>query len=564
MNRLGLALISAFSVVTSVQAQQSPHDTIALQPALRRVDDFVQLSMQASNTPGLALALVDRSGLIVVRTYGYADLDGRLPVTPATRFEIGSISKSFTAIALLQLQAEGHFDPNRAVRSYLPWFTPASRWRPVTGHDLMTHTAGLPRDRDDVPSGPGQGYMVRERPLGSPPGSHWAYSNIGWQVLGQLLESLDGSGRYPQIIRRRILEPLDMSSTDAEITNATRLDLARGYESVYDDRPTRPTDPLAVAPWTEYASGDGSIVSTPADLGAYLTMLLNRGKGPNGAVLGEAGFAALSTPHAKTTRGDDSYGYGMFLSRLDGREIFYHGGGMLGYSSHLIGIPSLGIGAVVFVNGPGEASRVARFALRVLGAALNGDTLPDASPPKPPWHIEHPENYAGTYHDPSGDSLVFAASGDSLLLLQDGKHTALERYGEDSFLGPAPEFALFPIRFGRDSGGVTEVWYGGHWFAGPRYHGPRTFSPPKEWLAYTGHYRITQPWEPNFRIVLRKGRLWWVGPEGDEEELTPIGPAEFRVGEPRSADRLRFETILDGKAVKAILSGMTYYRFFTP
>ena len=270
------------------------------------------------------------------------------------------------------------------------------------------------------------------------------------------------------------------------------------------------------------------------------------------------------TPYAKTSRGGDSYGFGMFLGKLDGREVFYHSGGMLGYSSYLIGVPSLGIGAVVFVNGPGEASDVARFALSAIGRMLNGDTLPALPSPAAPFRIDHADAYAGTFKSPSSDSLVFEASGDSLLLLSAGLRTPLENYGADAFLGPVPEFALFPIRFTRDSSGVTEAWYGETWYAGQRYRGPRRFSSPKEWQAYTGHYRITQPWEPNFRVVLRKGRLWYVDAGGEEEELTPIGPREFRVGEPGSAERLSFDTLVDGKTLRAILSGMTYYRFFTP
>jgi hypothetical protein len=73
-----------------------------------------------------------------------------------------------------------------------------------------------------------------------------------------------------------------------------------------------------------------------------------------------------------------------------------------------------------------------------------------------------------------------------------------------------------------------------------------------------------QPWEPNFRIVSRRGRLWYIAPDGEEEALTPVGPAEFRVGGEGSAERLRFGEVVDGRALKAVFSGMEYYRFFTP
>jgi hypothetical protein len=73
-----------------------------------------------------------------------------------------------------------------------------------------------------------------------------------------------------------------------------------------------------------------------------------------------------------------------------------------------------------------------------------------------------------------------------------------------------------------------------------------------------------QPWEPNFRIVLRKGKLWWVSPQGSEEELTALGPNEFRVGEKDSAERLSFGDVVDGQALTANYSGMEYFRYFVP
>jgi CubicO group peptidase (beta-lactamase class C family) len=519
--------------------------------------------MQESGTPGMALALVDRAGVMTVRTYGYADLDRRIPVTPSTRFEIGSISKSFTVISLLQLAEEGKFDPQAPVTRYLPWFTPKTKWRPVTSHDLLTHTSGLPADRDDVPSSLAQAYLARERTLGSAPGTHWAYSNIGFQVLGAVLGTLDGKP-YSQSITDRILKPLGMTQSEAQFTHATRPTLAVGYESLYDDRPSRPGDPLVVAPWIEYGSGDGSIVSTAGDMGVYLTMYLNRGRGPNGLLLPEARIQLMLHPFASTGRGDAHYGYGMGLGDLDGHPIFLHSGGMLGYTSILMGEPGFGIGAVAFVNGPGSPGAVARFALRAIGAAMRGDSMPRLPDPERAYQVNDARLYAGSYASPSGGKLTFEASGDSLILVDGPARSALMPYATRAFLGPRDRYPLFPLTFAGDSNGMAEVWYGDQWYAGERYHGPRTFSAPAAWQAYPGHYRIMQPWEPNFRIVLRKGALWYVAPGGNEEQLTQIGPNEFRVGEPNSAERLSFGTVVEGKALTATLSGMTYFRYFVP
>jgi len=558
--------LSACSVLilsgTAVRLPAQTHDTLGLRPAFRLIDRYASQVMQENGTPGMAVALADRAGVITVRTYGYADLERRIPVSPDTRFEIGSISKSFTAIALLQLADSGRFDPQLPITHYLPWFTPATRWRPVTGHDLLTHTAGLPADRDDIPSSKAQAYLARERTLGSAPGTRWAYSNIGYQVLGVLLEALTKKP-YAAVVQERILTPLGMKSAEAQFTHATRPRLAVGYERLYDDRPARQGDPLVPGTWIEYGSGDGSIVSNAGDMGVYLTMLLNNGQGPGGPVLSEARIRQMLRPYALTDRGGAHYGYGILLDTLDGRPVFRHSGGMIGYTSELIGQQSgLGIGAVAFVNGPGRPDAVARFALRTLGAAMRGDSLPPLPEPRQPWRVKQAERYAGTYTSPNGASLTFEAAGDSLFLIEGGARSLLLAYGEHAVLGPRERFPLFPLRFSGDSSGMTEVWYGGDWYAGQRYRGPRNFTVPAAWLPYPGHYRIMQPWEPNFRVVLRKGALWYVTPDGAEEPLTPLGPGEFRIGEPGSAERLRFGEVVDGKALTATLSGMEYFRFF--
>ena len=538
-------------------------DTLGLRPAFRLIDQYAMQMMQEAGTPGLALALVDRRGLLTVRTYGWADRERRIPVSADTRFQIGSISKSFTAIALMQLRAEGRFDPMLPAQRYLPWFTPKTQWRPVTGHDLMTHTSGLTRDRDDIPSSPAQAWKARERTMGSAPGARWDYSNIGWQVMGQILMKLDG-GDYGEIIRRRILTPLGMTHTDPTFSSATRLSMAKAYTTLYDDRPEHPGDPQVEAPWIEYGSGDGALVSTAPDMARCLTMLLNRGATPTGRILEETDWQRISAPHARTGDGPDdgTYGYGMFGGTLDGKPVFSHSGGMLGFSSMLLGEPRLGIGAVAFVNGPGSAGGVARFAVRALAAAMTGDSLPALPAPANPVAVGNAADYAGTYTSPAGDSLVFAASGDSLLLVHDGT-VALLTYGDDTFLGPRPAFARFPIAFHRDStGAVTEVAVGGAWYRSARYHGPTRWTTPKLWDAYVGHYRIMQPWEPNFRIIHRKGRLYWVSPGGEEEVLTLLPDGEYRVGDPLSAERIRFGPVVDGQVLQVTFSGMEYYRYF--
>ncbi len=566
----------------AVQAESVQSEAARLQPAWARIDALVARTMRERNTPGMALAVTTREGILRTSVYGYADLKSRAPVTPQTLFEIGSISKSFTAVALLQLRDGGRFDPREPVTKYLPWFQIRSAFAPITGHDLLTHASGLPRDRDDIPSSLYQAAALRERTAGFAPGSRFAYSNINYQVLGYVIEEIEGRP-YPEVIRERILRPLGMTASEPAITHETRKRLAVGYEPFYDDRPSHPSHPLVEATWLEYAAGDGSIASTPEDLAAYLRMLLNRGAGPHGRILSAEGFSLLTQRAMKTDSEDGSerhYGYGVALSEEGGHTLLSHGGGMVGYASYIVADLDDGLGAAALVNGPGDPAGVSRFALEAARAALKGKDPPEPPPADSPESVPGAVQYAGTYtaadgpptapsvgRDMAGDgkALRLVAEKERLILLYDGRRIALEPRGRDAFFVNHPDFALFLLRFAREKDTVVEAAHGGDWYVNDRYAGPREFSPPVEWAAYPGHYRTQHPWFHNFRLVPRKGKLWLVMPEGDEEELVSAGPGEFRLASGAlAAETLRLDTVVRGQALRANLSGVDFYRTFTP
>ena len=109
------------------------------------------------------------------------------------------------------------------------------------------------------------------------------------------------------------------------------------------------------------------------------------------------------------------------------------------------------------------------------------------------------------------------------------------------------------------------AFYCPDWYTNDNYAGPMSFSYPDEWNGFVGHYRSHNPWYTNFRVIVRKGQLLMVSPEGDAKALTTVGTGEFRVGDlPYSPERLRFDQLVDGKAARANFSGCDYYRFFTP
>jgi D-alanyl-D-alanine carboxypeptidase len=534
----------------------------ALAEAMAHIDRYVAASMQEQATPGVALAITDRERLLATRNYGYADLAALKPIDDETLFEFGSIGKSFTAICLLQLAEAGLVDFHVPVSTYVSWFSVRSSHEPITIHQLLTHTAELIRGSDFTPDQRFEVWSLRDVEA-APPGQKARYSNVGYKLLGLILEAVTGKP-YAQLVRERIFAPLGMSNAAAAITSDLWRRLAVGYADFYDDRPWRPAHGFVPAPWLETNTADGCLVASAAELATYLRMLLNRGVVPAGPLLSEESFALLTAPHTAFAEGEE-YGYGLAVGEKEGRQRIGHGGGMVGYISTMLGDPATGVGVIVFKNAMQSTAAIAEFALQTVVNALAGKPLPEPS--------AGPEialsDYAGTYR--AGPStLTVAAEGDCLVLLREEERVPLEPAGipptPDLFLADHPDLALFPVRFGRDTlGNVVELTHGGDWYITEDYEGPTEFETSVEWSSYVGHYRNYNPWGANFRIVVRKGELVMIHGSGQEQALIPVG-TRFRIGDDSdSPERIAFDTIVDGQALRAIQpGGEAHYRFFTP
>jgi len=529
------------------------------------LESLVEERMQADSIPGVALAVTDRKKLLYVSHHGFADVAAQIPVAPNTLFEIGSISKSFTALALMQLFEEGKLDLHAPVTYYLPWFQVASEHDPITLHHLLSHTAGLINGMDFSTEARYEVYALRETEATAAPGAFFHYSNVGYKILGLVLEEVLGRS-YAQIIQERILDPLEMGATQAAITHETRRRMAVGYESLYGDRPDHPSYPRMPATWLQYEGGDGSIAATVTDMAAYVRMLVNRGQGPRSAIVSEESFALMTQCVIGTPEEEEgtSYGYGLVISESDGRTCIGHGGGMVGYYSAILADMDDGLGIVVLTNGPGEPGEIARSALRLLGSVLHNPGPPALVPATDRAQVGNGIDYEGTYMA-GPRSFSLAPAGGRLIMSHGDETIALERRGQDCFYVPHRDFALFLLRFGREEGRVVEAFHGPDWYTGDRYAGPTDFDYPGEWEAYDGHYRCHNPWYPNFRVVLRTGALVLVSLNGDEAPMVPLSNRIFRVGkDERSPERIRFDTVLNGIALHARLSCCDFYRTSTP
>ena len=519
--------------------------------------------MERGRQPGLALALTDRDATLTVRTYGLADLAAQRPVTPDTLFEIGSISKSFTALAILQLVDEGRIELDAPADRYLPWLEipRADGHGPVTISHFLSHTAGIVSGIDATPEATFEVWTLRDLPTFSAPGERFHYSNLGYRVLGLVLEVIEGRS-YPEIIRARILEPLEMRATEPAITNEIRARLAVGYVYLHDDRVGYAGAELAPATWLESGAADGCIASTASDMCGVARLVLRSGEGPNGRLVSPDAFARMTAAHARDDAGG-AYGYGLSLRELDGRRFIGHGGSMVGYLAALDTDPEAGLGVIVLQNGVGV--RPMTLAQDVLRIVREGECDRPAPPGAASPSLDDTYGVvAGLYTaDDAGRPPIELVLSEGLALRANGKEIVLESLAEDLYLVPDAEFDEFPLRLERPDDAALEVWHGDRRYVRAGGKARRLPEPSAELRAIAGHYRSHNPWTTNFRVVLRGDRAWLVFPTRPdaEQSLVPSPDGSFRVGEdPGSPERLRFDTVAEGHALRAWLSGWPYYR----
>jgi D-alanyl-D-alanine carboxypeptidase len=531
-----------------------------LEDAFERIGAATEELLPRTHAPGLALAVTDRESILGAVVRGFADVAAGRAVGPDTRFQIGSISKSFAALCVLQEEAEGTIALDVSVNELLPWLDLPEPFGPITLHHLLTHTSGLMTGVEHGPWGMIDALKAREHPPTFAPGERFSYSNLGYKLVGHVLERVTGRPIH-ELLHERILEPLGMTRSVGAILEEDRADAAAGYVPMRSDRPAHLQSPLAPAVWQVSNTADGSIVSTVGDLCAYARSVLARG----GDLLDEAAFDRWIGPHTDTTERGTRYGYGWDVLQEDGGVLIRHTGGTVGFTALLAIRPDDGLAVAVCMNGYGVREALGTFALAAVAAALRGEPPPEPVP-DPPDRIADAEELAGTYVQEGREPLALEADGGGLVLRTGPLAVRLERRPEeaDAFAIPHPALDRYLLRVERGADGrPSALTHGPVWC---RREGAAT--DPVEvhapsWDAFPGLYRADAPWNAAFRVYLRQGRLWCTWPSDDEEfELTPVDDGWFALGDPALPRRCFFGDVVDGRARSVDYNGAALSRSF--
>ena len=415
-------LVSAFGVASPIRGSAQSPKASALATA---IDSIVQSALKEGPVAGISVEVIKGGTVITARGYGSADLENGVPATPQTVYRIGSITKQFTAAAILQLVEQGKIRLDDEITRFLPDY-PVQSHHVLIRH-LLNHTSGI---KSYTGLGPKWQTVMRldlshdslvglfkNETFDFAPGEQWKYDNSGYYLLGMIVEMASGQ-TYPDYLREHVFKAAGLESTyycDAAPIIKHR---AQGYE-VHGHQFANAAFLSMTQP---YAAG--SLCSTVGDLVKWQQAL------EGGEVVGRESYRLMTTPDTLNNGTRLEYGFGLGVGDLGGHRVIEHGGGINGFLTHLARYPADSLTVVVLSNTEaGNPEAVAKqIARRVLG-------VPAPAFKQVGLTSTEIAAYAGEYL--RGElKLLMVRNGNTLQLISpDGDTTALVYLGGGRFVG---------------------------------------------------------------------------------------------------------------------------------
>jgi D-alanyl-D-alanine carboxypeptidase len=474
MKKLSLVLLVPLLFVTVVRAQNIPlaeHPEVA--SSIKMLEAWIESQMEYRGLPGMSIGIVYNQELIWSKGFGYSDVDNKIPATPQTIYRMASVTKLFTATAIMQLRDEGKLRLEDPISTHLPWFKIRHRFpdaQPITIHHLLTHTSGLPREAA-FPYWMENNFPTREQLIESlptqeavfAPETRWKYSNLALSLAGEIVAAVSGEP-YEVYMEKHVIEPLGMSSTSIIFPEEHRSRLAIAYGRRMPDgkREVRPfMDCKGITP-------AANLSSTVEDLAHFVAVQMRDGKGGGKQILKGSTLREMHRVHWLEPDWKSGQGLGFQIERDGERTLVGHGGSLAGYRTQVTINLEEKVGVIVLTNADdGNPGFYVKQAFNWVAPAIKKATArpPKVTEPDPEW-----SHYVGKYRNPWGDTQVLmlnhelvvinpAADNpkDSMLkLIPEGKHT-FRITAEKKHSGSIGELVVFQL--GSD-GKVIRMWAG--------------------------------------------------------------------------------------------------------
>ncbi|MGC1239801.1 MAG: serine hydrolase domain-containing protein [Acidimicrobiales bacterium] len=554
-----------------------------------RLNTLAREVLESFPVAGGVVTISTRDGVFAETCFGYADIERSIPTSPERLYEIGSISKVFAGIVIAQLAHEGSCRLDEPIGDILPWTAGTIVRADATVRDLLNHTSGAVVGADAMTDDPGEIWNARAaRPsIVTPPRFH--YSNLGYQILGEVVLSQTGT-RMVEQERRRVLGPLSMLDAVTEVTHGVRSKMAVGYWPERTDQPWAPGDPLSVAPWFETDSVAGNIAANAADMVRLTGALLGASSGE--PLVDETGATALTLESFELITStlapqgepfdshpgllevtESRYGVGINVARIGDSFCVTHGGGMVGYSTFMLVDCTLGFAVTALTSANGDchgAQLLARAAHSELSRRLSGEESPAIVSLRSivapngkdglPFSHEHLGRFTSERDGTVMEVLAGGHGSPVTIRLSDGAGR-LYRLASGRFVSDHPKLRRFLLDAVVDPDGTA-------WIYGDVVFSKASMPRRAEGLGspLVGRYRSFSPWYPEFRIIERHGVLFLVAGGGTEapdadEELVELSSDCFRIGgEDWLPERLYVGPVQGGRVVAVNRDGCLYAR----
>lgn len=548
MTRNPWRVAAAFALQTTLLSTAGPALAAKPQATAEAIDAMLAGAIPADG-PGAAVIAVKDGKTVFRKAYGMANLELGVPLAPDSVFRLGSITKQFTAVAVLMLAEEGKLSLTDPITKFLPDYP--THGHVITVEHLLNHTSGI-RSYTGIP-----GYMssriradlttqelvdaFKSEPMDFAPGERWQYNNSGYVLLGAVIEKASGK-KYGEFVAERIFKPLGMKATsygdDGPVLPKRASGYSRDGEEVVNARYLSMTQPHAA----------GALVSTVDDLAAWDAALYTERLVKKASL--EKAWTPAVTRDGKPTR----YGFGWAVSTLRGSPAIEHGGGIFGFSTYGIRLPDEKVYVAVLANTDGPKTDPGMLGKKI-AALLIGKPFPAQVPvPVDPKVLSR---WTGVYRfDPQTTRTITAEGGKLFSQRSGGSRLEVKPLSESEFFF---EGSLTRLSFvARPGGTATEVLFYPEGADEPE-KGVREGdvpAPPKEtkvdpalYDLYAGEYELA----PGFVLTVRRdgARLLTQATGQQELEVFPASETEFFL---KVVDaRITFVKGADGKVNELVL-----------
>lgn len=373
------------------------------QGVAERMGTYLQLLTDDERFNGSVL-VASGDQVVFSQGFGKAAIEYGIPVKPDTKFRIGSITKQFTAMAVMQLVEAGKIDLESAITEYLPAY-PKEQGQQITIHHLLNHSSGIPsytgmteimKHRGSMEEAP-EDFIKNfwDKELEFEPGSKFKYNNSGYYLLGMIIEKVSKMP-YDEFLKQHIFEPLEMTNSGFEHYRDVIPNMAEGYAAV-GDYPEKAGNIV-----TDMAGAAGALYSTTGDLLRWHRALLDQ------KLVSEATYQKIFTPYL------NNYGYGWGIEERLGKTVYSHSGGIDGFRSMGILLPEEKLSVIVLSNlESANSTQVAQdLAKMYLGEKVEMPEIVEQVKVAP----ETLEKYVGTYNLFPGFDLKVERNGEQLLI----------------------------------------------------------------------------------------------------------------------------------------------------